>query len=166
MLSESVQAKLNEQIQKEAFASNAYLAMASWAEGENLPNIAQYFYNSAEEERQHMLKIYKYVNANGGHARIENKLDKPKEKFKNVLDAFETVYDLECSVGRAINELASWCLQNGEHATYFFLQSFVLEQQEAERKVTELLSIIKRIGTEPQNLFYLDKTFKKINEQS
>ncbi len=165
MLSEAVQAKLNEQIQKEAFASLAYLAMATWAEGENLPNIAQYFYNSAEEERQHMLQIYKYINANGGRARLEHKLDKPKEKFKNVLDAFQTVYDLECSVSRAINELATWCLQNGEHATYFFLQPLVLEQQEAERKVSEILIFIERLGQEPRQLFYLDKQFKKINEQ-
>jgi len=165
MLSEAVQAKLNEQIQKEAFASLAYLAMATWAEGENLPNIAQYFYNSAEEERQHMLQVYKYINANGGRAHLEHKLDKPKEKFKSVLDAFQTVYDLECSVSRAINELASWCLQNGEHATYFFLQPLVLEQQEAERKVSEILTFIERLGQEPRQLFYLDKQFKKINEQ-
>ncbi len=165
MLSEAVQAKLNEQIQKEAFASNAYLAMATWAEKENLPNIAEYFYKSAEEEREHMLEIYKYINTNGGAARLEHKLDKPKEKFKNVLDAFQTVYDLECSVSRAINELATWCLQNGEHATYFFLQDFVLEQQEAERKVSDILTLIERMGHEPRQLFYLDKQFKKINEQ-
>ncbi len=165
MLSAAVQEKLNAQIQKEAFASNAYLAMATWAERESLPNIAQYFYKSAEEEREHMLQIYKYINENGGWAHLEHKLDKPKQEFKSVLDAFRTVYDLECSVSRAINELASWCLQNGEHATYFFLQAFILEQQEAERKVSDILVLIERMGHEPRHLFYLDKQFKKINEE-
>ncbi len=164
MLSDAVQEKLNEQIQREAFASNAYLALATWAEKESLPNIAQYFYRSAEEEREHMLQIFKYINANGGQARLENKLDKPKEKFKNVLDAFQTVYDLETGVTRAINDLAGWCIQNGEHATYLFLQAFVLEQQEAERKVRDLLTLVERLGHEPRQLFYLDKQFKKINE--
>ncbi len=165
MLSKAVQSKLNDQIQKEAYASNAYLALATWAEGENLPNIAQYFYNSAEEERQHMLEIFKYMNANGGSARVEEKLGKVRDKFKTVLEAFQLVRDLEHGVTVSVNELATWCVQNGEHATYFFLQTFVLEQQDAERKVDEILTVIERMGYEPRNLFYLDKQFKKINEQ-
>ncbi|TNE66883.1 MAG: ferritin [Bacteroidetes bacterium] len=166
MLSKAVQSKLNEQIQKEAFAGNAYLAMATWAEGEGLPNIAEFFYNSAEEERQHMMELYRYINANGGVAKLGDKLGKVKDKFKNVLEAFQQVYELEHSVTLAIDELASWCQQNGEHATFFFLQAFVLEQQEAERNVTEILTIIERMGYEPRNLFYLDKQFKKINQQA
>jgi len=166
MLSKAVQSKLNEQIQKEAAASSAYLAMATWAEGENLPNIAQYFYNSAEEERQHMLELFKYINSNGGAARIEEKPSKVRDKFKTVLEVFQLVRDLEHGVTLAVNELATWCVQNGEHATYFFLQAFVLEQQDAERKVDEILTVIERMGYEPRNLFYLDKQFKKINDQA
>lgn len=163
MLSKSVQAKLNDQIQKEAYASRAYLAMATWAEQQGLPNIAQFFYNSSTEEREHMLQIFKYINANGGAARLEEKSGKVKENFKNVHDAFKHVFALEHEVTLAINEIASWCQQNGEHATYFFLQAFVLEQQAAENKVTEILTVIERMGFEPRNLFYLDKQFKKIN---
>lgn len=164
MLSKSVQSKLNDQIQKEAIASRAYLAMATWAEQQGLPNIANYFYNSSNEERDHMLQLFRYINANGGTAKLEEKGGKVKENFKNVQDAFKHVYDLEHGVSVAINEIATWCLQNGEHATYFFLQPFVLEQQAAENKVTEILTIIERMGFEPRNLFYLDKQFKKINE--
>jgi ferritin len=164
MLSKTVQSKLNDQIQKEAFASRAYLAMATWAEQQSLPNIANFFYNSSNEERDHMLQIFRYINANGGTAKLEEKTGKVKENFKNVLDAFKHVYDLEHGVTLSINELASWCQQNGEHATYFFLQAFVLEQQEAEIKVNEIITVIERMGFEPRNLFYLDKQFKKINE--
>ena len=163
MLSKAVQAKLNDQIQKEAYASRAYLAMATWAEQQGLPNIAEYFYNSSTEERDHMLQIFKYINANGGAARLEEKSGKVKENFKHVQDAFKHVFDLEHQVTLSINEIAGWCQQNGEHATYFFLQAFVLEQQAAENKVTEILTVIERMGFEPRNLFYLDKQFKKIN---
>jgi len=164
MLSKAVQSKLNDQIQKEAHASSAYLAMATWAEGQTLPNIAGYFYAAAEEERAHLLEIYKYINSNGGVARLDEKTGKVKDSFKTVLEAFQHVYELERSVSQAINELAGWCQQNGEHATYFFLQAFVIEQQEAERKVGEIITVIERMGFEPRNLFYLDKQFKKINE--
>lgn len=166
MLSESVQNKLNEQIQKEAYASNAYLALATWAENKGLPNIAEYFYLASDDERSHALQLYKYVNANGGSAALKDSLGKVKTTFKTVLDVFKHVFDLEHGVTVSINELSTWCLQNGEHATFFFLQAFVLEQQDAERKVQEIITIIERMGFEDRNLFYLDKQFKKINQQA
>jgi ferritin len=166
MLSKAVQTKLNEQIQKEAHASNAYLALATWAEGKGLPNIAEYFYLASDDERSHMLQLYKYINANGGSAQVKDSLGKVKDKFETVLDVFKHVFDLEHGVTVAINELTTWCLQNNEHATFFFLQAFVLEQQDAERKVQEIITIIERMGFEERNLYYLDKTFKKINQQA
>lgn len=166
MLSEAVQTKLNEQIQKEAYASNAYLALATWAEHKGLPNIAEYFYLASDDERGHMLQLYKYINANGGTAQLKENLGKVKASFKTVLDVFKHVYDLEHGVTLAINELSGWCLQNGEHATFIFLQAFVLEQQTSERNVQEIITIIERMGFEDRNLFYLDKQFKKINQQT
>ncbi|MFN0035667.1 MAG: ferritin [Saprospiraceae bacterium] len=163
MLSKTVQSKLNEQIQKEAFASNAYLALATWAEGHNLPNIAQYFYLTSDDERAHMLQIYRYVNEHGGAAMMGANLGEANTSFKNVLEVFRYVFELEHGVTVAINELASWCLQNGEHATFFFLQAFVAEQQLSERNVSELIATIERVGYEDRNLYYLDKTFKKVN---
>jgi ferritin len=166
MLSKAVQTKLNEQIQKEAYASNAYLALATWAENKGLPNIAEYFYLSSDDERNHMLQLYKYINANGGSAQVKDSLGKVKDSFKTVLDVFKHVFELEHSVTLAINEISTWCLQNNEHATYIFLQPFVVEQQDAERKVQEIITLIERMGFEDRNLFYLDKQFKKINQQT
>ncbi|MDX1911209.1 MAG: ferritin [Saprospiraceae bacterium] len=163
MLSSGIQSRLNEQIQMEAFASHAYLSLATWAETRNLPNIAQYFYLASDDERSHMLQLYRYVNENGGAAALNHKMDAPKQDFKNVLEVFRYVFELEHGVTVAINELATWCLQNGEHATFFFLQAFVAEQQQSERNVGDLISMIERMGYEERNLYYLDKTFKKIN---
>jgi ferritin len=164
MLSEAIQTKINDQIQQEAHASHAYLALATWAESQNLPNIAQYFYLASDDERSHMLQLYRYVNENGGSARLGDDMGKVQHTFKNVLEVFKHVFDLEHGVTQSINELASWCLQNGEHATFFFLQAFVAEQQDSERKVSELIAMIERLGFEERSLYYLDKTFKKINQ--
>jgi ferritin len=166
MLSKTVQSKLNEQIQKEGYASNAYLALATWAENKGLPYIAEYFYLSSDDERNHLLQLYKYINTNGGSAALKDGLGKVKDSFKTVLDVFKHVFELEHSVTLAINELVTWCLQNSEHATYLFLQPFVLEQQNSERKVQEIITVIERMGFEDRNLFYLDKQFKKINQQA
>jgi ferritin len=163
MLSAAVQQKLNDQINQEAFASHAYLDLATWAESRGLANVGQYFYLASGDERSHMLQLYQYVNANGGAARLAVGSDPLRQDFANLLDVFRYVFDLEHGVTIAINELATWCLQNGEHATFFFLQAFVAEQQASERNVSELISMIERVGCEERNLYYLDKTFKKIN---
>ena len=63
MLSNKVKNALNEQIQKEAYASNACLTLATWCEEKNLDGIAEYFYNASNDEREHMLEIYKYYKA-------------------------------------------------------------------------------------------------------
>ena len=105
MLSNKVKNALNEQIQKEAYASNAYLTLATWCEEKNLDGIAEYFYNASNDERNHMLEIYKYLNTYGGAAHIKPMKD-TSVKLKNLLDVFNYVFDLEHEVTVSINKLA------------------------------------------------------------
>jgi hypothetical protein len=46
-----------------------------------------------------------------------------------------------------------------------FLEAFVLEQQQSEKGVNELIDMIKRVGCDEKNLYYLNKTFKKNEER-
>ena len=62
MLSKKIEKILNEQIQKEGYSSNLYLAMASWADTEGLPGIAKWLFAQAEEELMHMMKFVHFVN--------------------------------------------------------------------------------------------------------
>ena len=161
MLSKDLQQKFNDQVQREAFASQSYLYMASWCEHRNLPGIASYFYNAAEDERSHMLMLYKYINQQGGLAEVKT-LDAPRQEFKNVMELFEHTLHLEQTVTKSINELAYESEKGKEYAAFHFLQAFVLEQEQSENAVQELIVNIKRIGVEERNLYYLDKFFKKI----
>ena len=70
MLSDKMQAALNEQIRMEAESSQIYLAMASWAEIKGFEGIALFMFRQSDEERLHMLKLLKYVNQRGGEAII------------------------------------------------------------------------------------------------
>jgi len=161
MLSKDIQQKFNEQIQREAFASHSYLYMASWCENQNLPGIASYFYDASEDEQEHMLSLYKYLNAQGGFAEVKA-LAEPRKDFKNVLDLFEHTLHLEQTVTKTINELVYDCDKAKEYAPFHFLKEFVLEQEQSESSVHDLIVSIKRIGAEERNLFYLDKYFKKM----
>ena len=64
MLPKKVEEILNVQILKEAYSSQLYLAMASWAENQGLEGVSNWLYAQAEEERVHMLKLVKYVTTN------------------------------------------------------------------------------------------------------
>ncbi len=68
MISSKIEAALNRQIDLEGYSSMYYLAMASWCEVKGYNGIANFLYNHSDEERMHMLKLFKYINDRGGHA--------------------------------------------------------------------------------------------------
>ncbi len=70
MLSPIIEEALNKQITVEAQSSQIYLAMASWAEVLGFEGVAQFMYAHSDEERMHMLKLVKFINERGGHAKI------------------------------------------------------------------------------------------------
>ena len=70
MLTKSIAEALNKQIRIEAESSQIYLAMACWAEVQGLEGVSQFMYAQSNEEREHMLKLVKYVNERGDHAVI------------------------------------------------------------------------------------------------
>lgn len=163
MLKPEIEKILNEQVAIEFAAANAYLSMASWAESKNLADIAAYLYAASEDERMHGLEMFKYINANGGVA-VAPEVKAARKDYSNFLELFEHVYQLEHNNTLAINKIADTCMKSMDYATFKFMEKFVLEQQEAERSVSQLLHIIKTLGYDDRNLYFLNKTFKKINQ--
>ena len=87
MLTKKVEKILNEQIVKEGYSSNLYLAMASWADTEGYEGIAQWLFAQAEEELMHMMKFVHFVNERGGHAIIPA-FEQPPAKFDGIKKLF------------------------------------------------------------------------------
>ena len=56
-LSGKLEVGLNNQMTKEALASQIYLSYASWASGEGYSGIANFLFRHANEERNHMMKF-------------------------------------------------------------------------------------------------------------
>lgn len=156
MLNHRVEKALNDQIAKEAYASSSYLAMASWCETQGLRGCTAFFYAQSDEERVHMLKLIKYVNASGGQATIPA-LDEPKATYKSVNDVFETSLKQEQDVTKSINKLVELAFSVKDHASYNFLQWYVAEQHEEERLFKGILDIIHLGGKDPRSLLLIDK---------
>ena len=84
--------------------------MASWAENSGFGGTAGFLYTHSDEERQHMLKLIKFVNERGGKAIIPD-LSVGKISFKNLKDVFQELLDHEIEVTNSINEVVHVCLE-------------------------------------------------------
>jgi ferritin len=52
---------MNAQVGNELGASNQYVQIASYFDGESLSKLAKFFYAQAEEEREHAMKFVHYL---------------------------------------------------------------------------------------------------------
>lgn len=157
MLNKKVEKILVEQIGKEAYSSNLYLAMASWAECNGYPGIAQWMYAQSDEERVHMLKFVGYINERGGKAVIPS-IDEPPFEFKSVTDIFHKTMNHEHSISEAINEIVAVCHEERDFSTHQWVQWFVTEQIEEEASVSEIIDRLELIGdAEKGNLYLFDR---------
>lgn len=156
MLSKKIEAALNIQIELEAASSNAYLAMASWAEVQGLTGVANFLYGHSDEERMHMVKLVKFVNERGGHG-IVPQLKAPSTKYKNVSEVFESILKHEEKVSQSINELVDLCLKEKDYSTHNFLQWYVSEQIEEEALARTNVDKLKMMGGEKAALYFFDR---------
>lgn len=161
MLTKNIAEALNKQIRIEAESSQIYLAMACWAEVQGLEGVSQFMYAQSNEEREHMLKLVKYVNERGDHAVITD-LVAPKTKYGTFKEMFEELYQHELFVSNSINELVHITLNEKDYATHNFLQWYVAEQIEEEAQAKTILDKINLIGEDRGGLYLFDRDIQQI----
>jgi ferritin len=165
MIHKEIEAALNKQIGAEANSSQLYLAMASWAETQGYEGISNFFYSQSNEERQHMLKLVKYVNERGGQAHIPA-IEEPLKMFDCLTHVFQDFLNHEVEVSRLINELVHTCLENRDYTTHNFLQWYVSEQIEEEALARTILDKLKLIGSDKAGLYLFDRDISQITVTS
>jgi ferritin len=149
-------ALLNKQIFLESHASNLYLAMASWAEVAGYEGISTLMYEQSSEEREHMLKLFHYINERGGKALVPT-IDAVQDAYANVNEMFDAFLKSEVSVSAEINKLVNSSLQEQDFTTHNFLQWYVSEQMEEEHLARTLLDKLSLIGNDKAGLYLFDR---------
>ena len=161
MLSKTIEKKLNDQVKNEAVSSNLYLAMASWAENKGFNGAAQFLYTHSDEEREHMLKLVKFINERGGKAVIPS-MEKPKSDFKSLGVVFKSLLEHEISVTNSINDIVDLCLTEKDYTTHNFMQWYVSEQIEEEGLARTILDKLELIGNDKGGLYLFDRDLEGI----
>ena len=164
MLSEKIEAALNDQIAKEAYASNYYLSMASWCEKTGLRGCSAFMYQQSEEELEHMMKLFRYVNAAGGHSLV-SAIKEPPATYKSIAQVFELALEHEINVTKSINKLVELCFSEKDYSSFNFLQWYVAEQHEEEKLFNSILDTVKIAGSDGRGLLLLDNEISKLRAE-
>jgi ferritin len=88
MLSEKMEAALNQQINEELYSAYIYLAIAAYFYDQNLDGFANWMRIQNQEETMHAMKFYDYVFERNGRVNLLP-LDGPPAEWKSPLDAFQ-----------------------------------------------------------------------------
>lgn len=159
MIKESLEKAINEQIAREMFSSNLYLAMSAYYQSIGLSGFAHWMRIQAQEENFHAMKFFDYLVERNGQP-IVSALDAPQAKWDSAVDAFEATYKHEQYITDSINKLTDLAVKESDHALQSLLHWFVNEQVEEEANVLEILDKIKMVADFKGGLFLLDNELK------
>ena len=134
---------LNRQIAYELAASQQYVAIAVYYDGQSLPQLAAHFYRQAVEERNHAMMIVQYLLDADAQVEIPG-VEAPLTSFEDAVAPVALALEQEKRVTGQIVELVKLARDEGELVGEQFLHWFLQEQREEVASMTELLAVVGR----------------------
>jgi ferritin len=156
MISEKMQAAINDQINAEMYSGYLYLAMSAYYADIDLPGFANWMRVQAQEELTHAVFFFDFLNARAGRVQL-TAIATPPVAWDAPIAPFEQAYEHETEVTRRINNLVTLALEERDHATVTFLDWFVREQVEEEANALAIVKQMKLAGPDRSALFMLDR---------
>lgn len=156
MLSEKMQAAMNQQINAELHSAYIYLSMSAYFEDKNLKGFANWMRVQAQEEVGHAMRFFDFINERRGRVLLQPVAEVPTE-WASSLAVFEAAFKHEQKVTGMINDLVKLANQEKDYAAHSFLQWFVDEQVEEESSADAIVQQLKLIGDSGAVLFMLDR---------
>ncbi len=155
MLDKKVSALLNDQINKEFYSAYLYLDFANFYEEKGLHGFSHWYEVQAQEERDHALLIYHYLQNNNEKVTFEA-IAKPDKVLSSLMDPLKAGYEHEQFVTSLINNVYGAAYEVKDFRTMQFLDWFVKEQGEEETNANDLITKMELFGADPKGLYMLD----------
>jgi len=137
---------LNEHIGLEFAASQQYVAIAVYYDGETLPNLAAHFYRQAVEERNHAMMMVQYLLDSGLPVAIPG-VEAPRSEFADAVAPVALALEQERRVTEQITALAMLAREEGDLVAEEFLNWFLKEQREEVSSMSDLLKMVERAAS-------------------
>jgi ferritin len=151
MASERFVDALNAQIAREFTASHQYVAIGTYYAGETFPRLAEFFYEQAEEEREHAMKMVNYLLDRNQQPDIGG-IDAPQKSFGDHVEPIKVALEQERQVSVRISELFEIARDTRDYQSEQFMQWFLEEQVEEEAAMQDLLTVAERTRSIPMLL--------------
>jgi ferritin len=164
MISKTVLNEMNEQIKHELYSSYLYLSMSAHLGALNFTGMASWMRVQAQEELEHALKFYDFIQDRGGRPVLQA-IDQPPAEFGTPLDVFTQAYEHEQKVTARIHHIYALADKEKDFASLVFLNWFVDEQVEEEKNASQIVETLKMIGDKGNALFMLDHRLGERGEE-
>ncbi len=147
---------LNTQMNREFHAAYLYLAMAAYFESENLKGFAKWMRAQANEELEHAMKFFDFINERNETV-VLKPIEAPKQEWNSPLEAFKDAYEHERKVSNYIHQIYELAQQKKDYPTQVFLHWFITEQVEEEDQTLQIVELLEKAGDNFAAILELDE---------
>lgn len=156
MLNKKVSSLINEQINAEFYSAYLYLDMSNYFEQRGLNGFANWYKIQAQEERDHAMLFYQYLQNNNDIVTLKA-IAKPDKVFKKDIDVLKCGLEHEELVTSLINNIYAAAQKINDFRTMQVLDWFVKEQGEEETNANDLITKYGLFGEDPKGLYMLNQ---------
>jgi bacterioferritin B len=142
---------LSTQVANEFAASQQYIAVAVYYDGQDLPQLAAHFYRQSLEERNHAMMMVQYMLDRNLPVAIPG-ISAVRNDFADAKEPIQLALEQEREVTRNIEELFRAARAENDPLGEQFMLWFLKEQVEEVASMTTLLNITERA----ENLFDIE----------
>ena len=156
MMNEKVHQLLNAQINKEFYSAYLYLDFSNYFKSRGLDGFANWYMIQAQEERDHAMLFYQYLQNENKTVTLEA-IAKPDKVFQSDIDVLKAGLAHEEYVTSLINDIYSAAYEVKDFRTMQFLDWFVKEQGEEETNANDMITKMELFGSDPKSLYMLNQ---------
>ncbi len=147
---------LNQQINKELYSAYLYLDFSNYFEKRGLDGFANWYMIQAQEERDHAMLFYRYLQNENQEVTLDA-IAKPDKVFCCDMDVLKAGLEHEEYVTSLINDIYAEAYNVRDFRTMQFLDWFVKVQGEEETNANNLITKMELFGSDPKSLYMLNQ---------
>ena len=154
-MDQKVASLLNEQINKEFYSAYLYLDFANYYASVGLDGFENWYKVQAQEERDHAMLFYHYLQNNGEKITLEA-IAKPDRVLTDTMAPLQAALEHEKYVTSLINDIYAAAFEVRDFRTMQLLDWFVKEQCEEEKNASDLITKMELFGSDEKGLYMLN----------
>ena len=154
-MDKKVSALINDQINKELYSAYLYLDFANYYGSVGLDGFENWYRIQAQEERDHAMLFYQYLQNNGEKVTLEA-IAKPDKVLDSHMAPLKAGLEHEQYVTSLINTIYEAAFEVKDFRTLQLLDWFVKEQGEEEKNASDMITKMELFGNDAKGLYMLN----------